>query len=180
MVTVKAPDPSTKAVDRFPPVGIRQEALAAMAARVAGKEKSDSRARMAVRLDTFSRVTTKSDTTGAVEFTAAPHAAVELVVGVELVAVELVVALEEEEEEEEVESKRRGFMCKGGAGSAGAPKALERRLEVEGQVEAVFPGSTADTDWLTESEVRRPLTRTSAKTSPCEPRTEVMSQRRPW
>ena len=78
-MTVKAPDPSAKAVDRFPPVGIRQEALAAMAAQVAGKEKSDSRARMAVRLDTFSRVMNKSDTTGAVEFCSAVHVLVVLV-----------------------------------------------------------------------------------------------------
>jgi hypothetical protein len=95
LATVKAPEPSTKAVDRVPPVGIRQEALAAMAARVAGKENSDSRARMAVKLDTFSRVTNRSDTVGAVVFTA-EHVLLELVVAVvavtlvELVAVTLV------------------------------------------------------------------------------------------
>jgi hypothetical protein len=145
LATVKAPVPSTKAVDRVPPAGIRQEALAAMAARVAGKEKSDSRAKMAVRLDTFSRVTNRSETVGAVEFTA-PHVLVVVVVVVELVA--LVVALEEED------SSRRGVI--GEAGSS-APKAtpvplVARRLEEEevvaGQVEAVFPGSVADTDWL--------------------------------
>ena len=38
MVRVKAPGPTPKAEDRLPPGGIRQEALAAMAARVAGKE----------------------------------------------------------------------------------------------------------------------------------------------
>ena len=147
MVTVKAPVPSTKAVDRAPPAGIRQEALAAMAARVAGKEKSDSRARMAVRLDTFSRVTNRSDTVGAVGLTD-PHVLVVLVVG-ELEAEELVVALEEE-----VTSKRRGAVTGkgGGAGSAAPAPLVERRLEeeeeVEGQVEAVFPGSWADTDWL--------------------------------
>jgi len=147
LVTVKAPVPSTKAVDRAPPAGIRQEALAAMAARVAGKEKSDSRARMAVRLDTFSRVTNRSDTVGAVGLTD-PHVLVVLVVG-ELEAEELVVALEEE-----VTSKRRGAVTGkgGGAGSAAPAPLVERRLEeeeeVEGQVEAVFPGSWADTDWL--------------------------------
>jgi hypothetical protein len=176
LVAVKAPAPSARAVDRFPPTGIRQEALAAMAARVAGKENWDSRARMAVRLDTFSRVTNRSDTVGAAVSTA-PHV---LVAGEEeelVVAVALVVALEEED------SSRRGVI--GGAGSS-APKAtplplVGRRLEKgEGQEEAVFPGSTADTDWLAESEVRRPDTRTSAMTTPWEPRAEVMSQRRFW
>ena len=153
MVTVKAPVPSTKAVDRAPPAGIRQEALAAMAARVAGKEKSDSRARMAVRLDTFSRVTNRSDTVGAVVLTAPHVLVVVVVVLVELEAEELVVALKEE-----VTSKRRGaVMGKGGGAGSAAPKAapaplVERRLEeeeeVEGQVEAMFPGSWADTDWL--------------------------------
>jgi hypothetical protein len=113
-----------------------------MAARVAGKEKSDSRARMAVKLDTLSRVRNRSDTVGAVEFTA-PHALV-----VELVAVELV-AMEEED------SNRRGNI--GGAGSS-APNPppvplVARRLEEEevvvaGQVEAVFPGSEAATVWF--------------------------------
>jgi hypothetical protein len=87
-----------------------------------------------------------------------------VVVVVVVVIVELVVALEGEE------SRKRGIT---------AVRLLEEEVE-EGQVEAVFPGSEADTDWLAKSEVRRPDTRTSASTSPWEPRAEVMSQRRPW
>ena len=163
MAKVKAPAvPSTKDEDRDPPGGIRHVALAEMAARVAGKEKLDSRARMAVRLDTFSRVMNKSDTTGAVEFCIAVHVLVALVVF----------------KVEEEAARRRRFNP--------SPSPLERRLEEEeeevvvGQVEAVFPGSTADTDWLAKSDVRKPDTRTSPITTPWELRAEVMSQRRPW
>lgn len=134
----------------------------------------ERRARIAVRLDTFSSVIKRSDTTGAVELKGLQA------VGVELV--ELAAVVVDEDEDEEEARRRRGRVCAASQAPHPPPllAAAARRMVEAGQVVAVLPRSAADTDWLAKSEVRKPDTCTSAITTPWDPRAEVMSQRRPW
>ena len=152
-----------------------------------------SRASRAEALLTPSRVMISSDTAGAVKFTA-PQ---EVVVTVELVAlarvvavvVVLVVVVAVELVELEARKRRKDegraaatalFTVRASQPPSPPPAVRRRFCAVAGQVVAVLPASEAAMVWLAKSEVRVPVTCTSARATPRELRHVEMSHRTPW
>ena len=172
VVMVRAPGPRTRAVDRLPPGGIRQEALAAMVAITRGKVWLARLAAMASGgMVMAPRSSTRSERVGAEALRAVGH--VELV-ALKAVAVMLLLLLLPPT------SRRRR---KGGAGAAaGSSASLAARaarplvvvVVVVSQELAVFATLEGSTVWLALSVVRVPDTSTPPRGSP---RTLEISQR---